>query len=267
MSFRFRLILFALAYWAGAELSYLLLLKTDNLVAFWPPAGLYLAMLLATPKRRWWAVMLAAGVPNFLSDAVIHHLTLPVSLCLLLINLGAPLVGAALVVRLCRPSFSFAHLPHVLRWSAIVSLISTPLSALSGATLFMIANGEDFGLKMLFWWLGDLLGVLLVTPLAYGVLTERPWLRRAQVVEAAALLLSLGAATAWVFRAPGNLALPSAVLFFFLLWAALRFSVTIVAAAATVLAVIAIWLTEAGFGPYSFQATPPARLLRGNCMR
>lgn len=72
MSFRFRLMLFALAYWAGAELSYLLLLKTDNFVAFWPPAGLYLALLLATPQRRWWAVMLAASVPNFFSDAVIH---------------------------------------------------------------------------------------------------------------------------------------------------------------------------------------------------
>ena len=261
MSFRFRLVLFALAYWAGAELSYLLLLKTDNFVAFWPPAGLYLAMLLATPQRHWWAVVLTASVPNFLSDVVIHHQTLPVSLSLLLINLGASLVGAALVVRLCRPSFSFAHLPHVLRWSAIVSLVSTPLSALGGATLFLSTNGEEFAPKMLFWWLGDLLGVLLVTPLAYGVLTERQWPRRAQAVEAAALLLSLSAATALVFRAPGNLALPSVVLFFFLLWAALRFDTATVAAAATVLAVIAIWLTEAGFGPFSFQATPPARLL------
>ena len=72
MSFLWRLIGFASAYWVGAELSYLLLEKAGNFSAFWPPAGIYLGMLLATPRRRWGAVVLAAAVPNLLADIVVH---------------------------------------------------------------------------------------------------------------------------------------------------------------------------------------------------
>jgi PAS domain S-box-containing protein len=261
MSLRFRLLVFALAYWAGAELSYLLLLKTDNFVAFWPPAGIYLAMLLTTPQRRWGAVVVAAGIPNFVSDVVIHHHTFPVSLGLLVVNLGATLLGAALLTRMCRPSFSFAQLPHVLRWSALFSLVVMPLGALGGAALVTQAYSGAFAQKMLFWWIGDLLGILLLTPLTYSVLTGRAWPRRARVIEATLLLFGSSVATVLVFRLPHHLALRPVVLFFFLLWAALRFGATGVAFVSSALAVIAIWLTEAGFGPYSFQTTPSARLL------
>ncbi len=261
MSLRVRLVLFALAYWAGAELSYLLLSKTGDFVAFWPPAGMCLAMLLATPRPRWWAALLAAGVPNLLSDAVVHQHGLPASFGFLLVNLGAPLVGAALITRLCRPAFTFARLSHVLAWSALASLVSTPLGALFGAAVNRAFYGGAFGRKMLFWWIGDLLGVLLLTPLTYGVLNWRKWPRLAEACEMTALLLSLSATTVLVFRLPNTFALPPAVLFFFLLWAALRFGATAVAAAASVLAFIALWLTALGFGPYSFQLMMPARLL------
>ena len=255
MLFRTRLILFALAYWAGAELSYLLLSKTGEVVAFWPPAGLCLAMLLATPRRRWWAVLLAAGVPNFLSDTVIHQHGLPASFGFLLVNLGAPLVGAALITRLCRPAFTFARLSHVLAWSALASLVSTPLGALFGAAVNRAFYGGALGRKILFWWIGDLLGVLLLTPVTYGVLNWRKWPRPAEALEMTALLLSLSATTIWVFRQPNTFALPPAALFFFLLWAALRFGATAVAAATSVLAFIALWLIALGFGPYSLQLT------------
>mgnify|MGYP007071032577 CR=1 FL=1 len=62
MSFARRLLMFAAAYWAGAELSYALLTKAGNFSVFWPPAGIYLGMLLATPRSRWWGVALAAAV-------------------------------------------------------------------------------------------------------------------------------------------------------------------------------------------------------------
>ncbi len=261
MSFPVRLVLFALAYGAGAELSYLLLSKTDNAIAFWPPAGIYLAMLLATPRRRWWAVMLAAGIPNLLSDAVIHQHSLMVSVVFLLVNLGAPLVGVAFITRLCRAAFTFERLSHVLIWSIATSLVSAPLSALFGGLTTATVYGGSLRQKMLFWWLGDLLGLLLVTPLVYGLLGWRKWPSQRQGFETAALLLSLSAATTLIFRLPEIFVLPPSVLFFFLLWAALRFGATAVAAAATVLAVISIWLTEAGLGPFSYLLTAPARLL------
>ena len=266
MSFRARLILFAVAYWAGAELSYLLLSKTGEFVAFWPPAGLCLAILLATPRRRWWAALLAAGVPNFLSDVVVHQHGLPASFGFLLVNLGAPLVGAALITRLCRPAFTFARLSHVLAWSALASLVSTPLGALFGAAVNQAFYGGAFGQKMLFWWIGDLLGVLLLTPLTYGVLTWRQWPRLAEACEMIALLLSLSATTVLIFHQPNTFSLPPAVLFFFLLWAALRFGATAVAAATSVLAFIALWLTALGFGPYSLQIAMSARLLMTQMM-
>ncbi len=261
MSFRLRLLLFALAYWVGAELSYALIEHAGSFSAFWPSVGIYLGMLLATPRRRWWAVVLAAAVPNLLADIVVHGQSFGSSLGFLLVNLGAPLLAAALLVRLCRPAFSFARLAHVVMWTLVVTLVSTPLGAVGGAALIVKANGGEFGQKWFLWWIGDLLGVLALTPLAYGVLSWRTWPAWARVGEAAALLLSLGAATLFVFRLPQFHDLPPVVLYLFLLWAALRFGTPGVAAAGTLLAVIAMWLTGMGFGIFSFQATPHARML------
>ena len=110
------------------------------------------------------------------------------------------------------------------------------------------------------WWFGDLLGVLTLTPLAYGLFGGRTQSHRKRALEAAALLLFLGAATVGLYRLPQSHALPSSVLYLFLLWAALRFGAMGVAAATTLLAVLAVRLTEMGFGPYSFHQQPHARL-------
>lgn len=261
MSFSWRLIGFASAYWAGAELSYLLLEKAGNFSAFWPPAGIYLGMLLATPRRRWGAVVLAAVVPNLLADIVVHGQPVRHSAGFLLVNVGAPLAAAALLVRLCRPAFSFARLAHVMRWVLVSAFAGTPLGALGGAALVVNAHGGVFAQKWFLWWVGDLLGVLALTPFAYEWLGRQTLPQRTRLLEALVLLLSLSAATVFIFRLPDAHALPPVVLFFFLLWAALRFGAALVSATVTVLAVIALWLTGAGFGPYTIQALPHTRAL------
>ncbi|HEX4945891.1 MAG TPA: PAS domain-containing protein [Blastocatellia bacterium] len=266
MSFPLRLILFALAYWAGAELSYALLEKAGNFSVFWPPVGIYLGMLLATPRGRWWAVVLAAAVPNLWSDVVVHQQMLGRSLGFLLVNVSAPLLAAALLARLCRPALSFARLRHITLWSLIASFVSTPLGALGGAALIVNTNGGAYAQKWFLWWVGDLLGVLALTPLTYGLLTKRAWWRHPRVLEAAALLLSLSVATVLLFRLPMLHALPPTVLYFFLLWAALRFDAALVAAATTVLAVFAMWLTGTGYGPYILTMQSPARAVLAQIM-
>ncbi len=270
VSFPRQLILFALAYWAGAELSYVLLAKAGNFSAFWPPAGIYLGVLLVTPRRRWWAVALAAAVPNFLADVVVHRQTVWSGLGFLLVNLCAPLLAAALLARLCRPAFLFERLSHVVTWLLVVAFISVPLGAFGGAAIIVNAWSVAFPQKWFLWWVGDLLGTLALTPLAYdvfgGVFGKPAWPQRKTVVEAAALLLSLGVATVFVFRFSQVHALPPAVLYLFLMWAALRFGAGMVAASATVLATIALWMTSLGFGPFIIQQTAQGRALMAQVM-
>ncbi|MFN7930722.1 MAG: PAS domain-containing protein [Blastocatellia bacterium] len=260
MSFARRLLVFALAYSGRRGDVLLALARAGQYATFWPPAGLTLAMLLSVTPRRWGAVMLAASVSNLVCDVIVHRQPFLISLGFLLVNLIEPLIGAVLIGRLCRPLFSLTRLPHVLLASGIVMGVSTPLGALGGAGLILQVHGGHFQQEWFLWWM-KLLGALVLMPLAYGVLTWQAWPQRPAVIESIALLLTLGTATVLLFRLPYALTVSPAVLFLFLMWAALRFGATGVGAGALVMTVAMIWFTNQGRGPFSLQAMPPARLL------
>src|SRR4051812_36567515 len=61
--------LFAVAYFAAAELGQALSF-TGNFASFWPPSGVYLAVLLVANIRRWPAFLFAALCANFTTDVL-----------------------------------------------------------------------------------------------------------------------------------------------------------------------------------------------------
>lgn len=59
---------FGLVYFACAELSNFLSVKSTSFVTFWLPAGLYVGALLLNEYRAWPGLVLAAIVANFTFD-------------------------------------------------------------------------------------------------------------------------------------------------------------------------------------------------------
>ena len=138
------------------------------------------------------------------------------------------------------------------------------LGALGGVALKVTLRGGDFWQELYVWWIGDLLGILVALPLTLGFLDWFNWQAGRQVArarEGAALLLSAGLATWWLFHLPSPVVIPSAVLYLFLMWAALRLGATGVAATSLLMLVISLWLTAIGLGPYSLLPAMQLRML------
>src|SRR5262249_42103384 len=142
---------------------------------------------------------------------------------------------------------------------SLLSLIPTALSATVGVTSLAragFADGSQFGSIWLTWWLGDLGGALVITPVivlwAATMREELRWpvLADSVLISAAACMVGAIAFSPLIEhtaqRAPlGFLAvLP-------LLWSALRHHQRDTATVALILSGFAVWGTIAGVGPFS----------------
>ncbi|HEY7512321.1 MAG TPA: MASE1 domain-containing protein, partial [Vicinamibacteria bacterium] len=103
------------------------------------------------------------------------------------------------------------------------------------------------------WWLGDLMGVVLVAPLLLTLSRRARW-PVARTAEAALLFAALAGVALVVFA--GRLPAVNAgqqlayAVFPFVIWAALRFRQRETAGAIALIAVVAVWGTVRGFGPF-----------------
>src|SRR5438309_8125307 len=106
---------FALGYFAGAELGHFLSWKTNSqvLVFVWPPNGLYLAALLLSRRRTWPALLAVACLANVLSAVGIHGRPFQASLGFWLANSLESVLAAALLSGLLGRRFSTECLRHI----------------------------------------------------------------------------------------------------------------------------------------------------------
>ena len=234
----------------------------------WPPTGIALAVLCWRGPALWPAVSAAAFLINATSGIPIW--------CAALIAVGNTLeavVGAAL---LQRAGFDrrMERLGDVIRL-VVVGLGCTMLSATLGliAALFAhvrpaVSAPADFWVV---WWIGDVLAVLLVTPLIFAWsqtarLSRRP-LRWFEGVVLAAILVVISAAVfrhnvLWrVVRGMIRGTYPIVPL---LIWAALRFEQRGVTTALALVSAIAVTGAASGSGIFAAE-TPHDRLLLVQC--
>jgi len=129
----------------------------------WPPSGLALAVLLVCGKRYAWGVFLGALLTHIIAD---HSIWTPA-----LIALGNTLEALAGVWLLQRNSQFDVNL-HALRdytslifWGGCVAGL---VGAAVGPSVLLVAGiftPDIYPLQALHWWMGDVLGVVLVAPL------------------------------------------------------------------------------------------------------
>jgi signal transduction histidine kinase len=221
----------------------------------WPPTGLALAALLVLGHRLWPGVFLGAFVANLLTGAPV--------LVALGIGVGNTLEAVIAVYALRRiPGFqvSLERLADVIGLIVLAAGLSTMVSATVGViSLYLggIISSAQVAETWRAWWLGDLIGDLLVAPVflvwASGPRKLGDPKRR---LEALALGISVIGASVLIFggaagppTATGKFA--QAYMFFpLMIWAALRFGQRGAVSMAFIVSVIAVWGTALGHGPF-----------------
>jgi len=243
---------FTLAYVAAAWFGLWLVPGVQNSVTpVWPPAGIALGVILVFGYRFSPGILIGAfAITPFSGFSVETALGIGVG------NTLEAMLAAYLLHRLGAFHRALDRLRDVLAFVAMTSVCAAILGATIGvASLWwgQVVDGSTAFPTWWMWWLGDALGMLLVTPL---LLTwSRKWRddwALAQVMEAAGLLTLLIVVSMLFFKGwvLPPLSYPPEYLFFpFVAWAALRLgpsgnALTVFAATA-----ITIWEWGNGFGP------------------
>lgn len=244
----------AVTYFLAAQIGLPFAFPGENITPVWPPAGVALAALLLFGAKLWPGVAIGQiAVVAFEGEPLLSSIGVVVG------NTVQPIVAVYLLERLIGFRAQLDRLKDLFGLAALAAAASSVVSATIGVTA-IIGFGPipvaEYGSIWLVYWLGDVLGILIVAPvlLTWSYVRPRSW-RLAQVAEAGALLTGLllvgeVAFSGWLGPGSRSDALEFAV-FPLLIWAALRFGSTGASGAILLLSGFAISGTVSGFGPFA----------------
>ena len=224
-----RAALFALGFWACAQTSHYLSVPVFSYVAFWLPAGLYVAVLLLNDTRTWPWFIFAALVGNAVYDLP-HGSPFAAFTGFYLANTLEAVAGAWLMRRFVAERPTLENLRELLGMLIFVSGIGPMAGALIGAgTLVWAGMNHSFFDAWETWTLNTALATLLMTP--FILVWFKPNVRRrplfdrtGQIIEAVVLLAALTSYTYYMLVVDKGITAPyKSRLMPFLLWAGLRF--------------------------------------------
>lgn len=245
-------ILLGVLYYATARAGLGLGAVSGFAALVWPPTGIALAALFLWGPRFWPAVAAGAFFANYHTGA-----SLLVALGIAAGNAGEAALGAYLLKwrGFKVPVERVKDAADYLVFACIGATLVSPSLGVTSLFAGGVVPASAFGITWFSWWVGDVLGALVVGALiilTVGAIRTKYRLR--QPVEALALLVALVVVSAAVFTEPFGIrsgSLPIAYMVFVpLLWAALRFGPLGSAVASLVVSVIAMWGTLHGFGPF-----------------
>ncbi|WP_405764692.1 MASE1 domain-containing protein [Streptomyces sp. NBC_00080] len=209
----------ALGYYAAGRLGLMRELVVEGAVftPIWPPTGVAVACLLLLGIRAWPGIALGALF-------VIMSLTSlrPVVIGNLIGNTAAP-VRAYLMLRKVGFRNDLIRLRDGLALVFLGALTATLLSSTIGVGLLVLTDklaAHSFWPVWLAWWVGDAMGVLLVTPILLVLYTVTRPLRLSRWKEAVGLALIACALVPLATHSRVSLLF---LVYPLLIWAALRF--------------------------------------------
>jgi signal transduction histidine kinase len=251
-----KILILAVIYHLAARVGLMMAYVQANTSPVWPPTGIGLAALLIFGYKLWPGISLGVLVGSLLTGA-------PFSLALG-ITIGNTLEALAAVYFLKKLVGLHNEIDRIqdVVGLLLVALACTTIGASIGTlTLMLTENGvwQSFWAIWVTWWIGDLLGALVVAPLLLTWISlSNTRLNRQSVIEASVLLILLAVVTWYVFRSlPLSGVFHQAliyVIFPFVIWAALRFGQPGATIAIFLVSGIAIWGTSQGLGPFSLES-------------
>jgi diguanylate cyclase (GGDEF)-like protein len=222
---------------------------SDAGTAFWPGAGLTVAVLLSRPQREW-PVLLGAVFMAEVSVDLVTGFGGRQSIAFGVANCVEPLVGAALVRRQGRPTPNLARVPDLLRFFTAAVVAGPAVGALIGTALPAVLAGDPWVPRLPRWFIGDAVGVVVIAPFLLtrprGDRTASRW--QGVRLAAAAGVAAVVAVGPWSLpRTYGlqYLLLPALVVL------ALRSGTAPAATSVVAVGVIIEAVTVAGVGPYA----------------
>jgi signal transduction histidine kinase len=250
------ILILAVVYHLAARIGLSMAYVQANTSPVWPPMGIALAALLIFGYRLWPGISLGVLVGSLLTGA-------PFSLALgITIGITLEALAAAYCLKKLLGFHNEIDRIQDVVGLALVSLVCTTIGASLGTlTLMLTGNGawQSFWAIWVTWWIGDLLGALVVAPVLLTWVSlhfARP--NKRAYFEASFLLILLAVVTWFVFSSlPLSGIFHQAmiyVIFPFVIWAALRFGPQGATIAILFVSGIAIWGTSQGMGPFSLES-------------
>jgi integral membrane sensor domain MASE1 len=226
---------------------------SHSVTAIWLPAGIALAAFLLRGRRVWPGVFLGAFLLSVTFTGAIS-----ISLGLALCNTLESLLASYLVNKYANGISAFFKTRDVLRFVFFGAVLTPLLCATAGACLLCVggfARWADFPLFWFVWWVGDMLGVLFLTPFLVLLLGHRHrFFGLAEPLEITALIAGLSVMCVLNFGQRPVPWLPGNGLLFlcapFLVWSALRFCPLEAAGAIFVMGGFTVWGSMHGLGPF-----------------
>ena len=235
----------------------------ESATAVWPPSGIAMSALILGGRALWPGVFIGAFVLNLLTAG-----TVVTSLGIAGGNTLEALAAAWLTGRFAGQRHFLERPADLLRFALLGGAGATTLSASVGVAALWaggLLSANALPAVWTTWWLGDLSGALVVTPLvvAWATTPAGGW-RLLAALEGVALASGLSVAAWLVFGGSGLLGSDDHALEFvcipFLTWAGVRFGPREAATATAALSGAALVGTLDGNGPFA-RATPGEALL------
>ena len=222
----------------------------------WPPAGIALAAILLLGYRAWPAIFFGAFLVNLTTAGDIAT-----SVAIASGNTLEAVAGAWLVNRFAGGKNVFDRPQGVFKFAlaAAISAVVSPLFGVTSLALDGFADWTTYGAIWITWWLGDVTGDLIFTPLVllWGIKWKLAW-KKEEAVEVGVLLLLLALLSAVVFGGWLEISAKNYPIAFIcgpiVIWTAFRFTQRETATGIFILSVIAVWGTVRGFGPFVGQS-------------
>ncbi|MGZ2357115.1 MASE1 domain-containing protein [Streptomyces sp. 372A] len=238
----------AAAYYGSARLGLLREVTVEGAVVspLWPPTGIALSCLLYAGASVWPGIAIGSLVVVGMLGGTVTPSTLAVAAG----NTLAPLCAYALLRRA-----GFRRELDRLRDGIVLvflgAMAAMVISATAGTTM-LVADGKlpagSFWSVWAAWWAGDVMGVLVVTPVM--LVLDRVRLPRLTDRWPEAVVLLVVAVTGTLVATRSSLSMLYLV-FPIVIWAALRFRLAGSAPCALLVSVLAIMAGTDGAGPFT----------------
>lgn len=252
----------AVVYHLAARVGLMTAYVQINTSPVWPPTGIALAALLIFGFEVWPAISLGVLVGSLSQGA-----NFDVALGMTLGNTLEALVGATLLKRFFNFQNTIDRVRDVVGLMT-VSIFASMVSATIGTITLLLTGSTSAGFNEIWptWWIGDLLGALVVAPVL--LVWARPPAVRTRKHEYAegAILLALLIFMSWyVFGGiPPEGILHQALIYLvfpFIIWAALRLEQYGATLTILIVSGISIWGTVSGLGPFSVESKNDSLIL------
>jgi PAS domain S-box-containing protein len=246
-------VILIVSYTLSGKLGLLLAVINPHATVIWAPTGIAIAGILIFGQRIWPAIFLAAFLTNFTTSGAIASS--------LGIAFGNTLEGliAAYLISLYADGRKVLNSSRGIFKFIIIIFLSCMISASWGVISLLLdgsATISNYSSIWFTWWMGDVSGAIIITPL-FLFWTKRylfKW-NKDRFLEAVYLLLTTIIVAGAVFHGtffniPEFLPIEFLIIPI-LVWIALRFDRRETITVIFILAVIAVWGTYQGYGPFS----------------